>query len=119
MGHTAHILESLFPPSRGLEVYLDLESQLKLTVGCRMALKNVVSYVVDMVTCGAVGSRSCLLYMFLPAHTKETILCYNYRYFLCKCIKFELFSHTRTTVSVRIDFFACGCSACGSLDLWL
>ena len=79
-----------------------------------MALKNVVSYVVDMVTCGAVGSLSCLLYMFLPVHMKETTLCYSCRYLLSNFIKFELFSHTRTTVSARIDLLACGYSAYGS-----
>lgn len=72
--------ESLFPPWHCFGGVFRIESQLKGTIGCRMPLKNVVSYVVDTATCGAVGSPSCLLYMFLPAHTKETMLCCNYRY---------------------------------------
>lgn len=45
----------------------------------RMGLKSAGNYVVATDTYLAVGFLNCLLFTFLPVHTKETMLCYFFR----------------------------------------
>lgn len=103
----------------GYALYLECFSRRNLSAGCyqfknfktliflysipsydscyiwhRMELRNVESYVEDMVTYAAVGFQNCLQYMFQLVHMKETTLSCFCRYFsldVClRCVHMDL-----------------------------